>query len=189
MSAHALMYVDKETFYHFIAKADDRYRYEYVRGWIMQHQGGGTHKHARLGFRFAKAIDAAVDPKLWEVNGSDRGIDVGHTVRYPDVVVEATHPADDTLSSKEPALLVEILSASSEERDLSAKPAEYLALASLQAYVVASQDEPMCYVWLRGTDGLFEDRPAEIKGRNQVIQIPTLGIAISLADVYRGIGE
>jgi Uma2 family endonuclease len=189
MTAHALMYVDKDTFYRFIAKADARYRYEYVRGWIMQQQGGGTHKHARLGFRFAKAIDAAIDPELWEVSGSDRGIDVGHTVRYPDVVVEATHPDDDTLSTKVPSLVVEVLSASSEERDLGSKPLEYLNLASLQAYIVASQDEPMCYVWVRGADGHFEDRPAEIKGRDQSIQVPALGIAISLADVYRGIGQ
>jgi Uma2 family endonuclease len=189
MTAHALMYVDKETFYRFIAKADDRYRYEYVRGWITQQQACGTHKHARLGFRFMKAMDSAVDPKLWEVNGPDRGIDVGRTIRYADAVIEPAHPADESLSTGQPALIVEVLSPSSEERDLAAKPADYLNLASLQAYIVASQDEPMCYVWVRGADGRFEERPAEIKGRDQMIPVPALGIAISLADVYRGIGE
>lgn len=187
MTAHALMYVDKETFYRFIANADDRYRYEYVRGWIMQQQAGGTHKHARLGFRFARALDDAVDRTLWEVTGSDRGIDVGHTVRFADAVVEKRHQADDSLSTANPALILEVLSPSSEERDLGSKPLEYLHLASLQAYIVASQEEPLCYVWQRSADGTFEEKPQTIKGRDAVIAVPRLGVAISLADIYHDI--
>jgi Uma2 family endonuclease len=189
MTAHALMYVDKETFYRFIEKADDQYRYEYVRGWIMQQQQGGTFHHARVGSRFVLGLSRLVDPAVWCVTGADRGIDTGKTVRYADAVVEKLGADPGSLSTKAPALIVEVISPSSIERDLGSKPAEYLALSSLQAYVVASQDEPMCYVWVRRPDGRFEERPAEIKGRDQVIQVPALGIAISLADVYRGIGE
>ncbi len=189
MSAHALMYVDKETFYRFIEKADDGHRYEYVRGWIMQQQQGGTFHHARVGSRFVLILSQLVDPAVWSVTGADRGIDTSKTVRYADAVVEKLGADHKSLSTKEPALIVEVISPSSEERDLGSKPLEYLNLASLQAYIVASQDEPMCYVWVRGSDGCFEEKPAEIKGRDQVIQVPALGIAISLADVYRGIGE
>ena len=189
MTAHALMYVDKDTFYRFIEKADDGYRYEYVRGWIMQQQQGGTFHHARLGLRFATTLQRLLDESIWAVTGSDRAIDTGLSVRYPDAVVERLGADGKSLATEGPALVLEVLSPSSEERDLSAKPSEYLALSTLLAYIVASQDEPMCYVWLRGPDGRFEEKPAEIKGRDQVIQVPALGIAISLADVYRGIGE
>ncbi len=189
MTAHALMYVDKETFYRFIEKADDGHRYEYVRGWIMQQQQGGTFHHARVGSRFVLTLNQVVDPAVWAVTGADRGIDTGKTVRYADAVIEKLGADRKSLSTKEPALIVEVISPSSEERDLGSKPLEYFNLASLQAYIVASQDEPLCYVWVRGTDGSFQERPAEIKGRDQVIQVPALGIAISLAEVYRGIGE
>jgi Uma2 family endonuclease len=183
------MYVDKETFYRFIAKADDRYRYEYVRGWIMQQQQGGTFLHARVGSRFVLNLSQLVDPAVWSVTGSARGIVTNKTVRYADAVVEKRGADRKSLATNEPVLIVEVITPSSEERDLGSKPLEYLNIASLQAYIVASQDEPLCYVWVRGPDSRFQERPAEIRGRDQMIQVAALGIVISLAEVYRGIGE
>ena len=52
MTAHALMFVDKPTFYRFIVKAESGYRYEYVHGWIMQQQAGGTFDHVQIGRRY-----------------------------------------------------------------------------------------------------------------------------------------
>ncbi len=189
MTAHALMFVDKPTFYRFVAKAENRYRYEYVRGWIMQQQAGGTLNHAQFGRRFASILERQLDPDVWVVTGSDRGIDTGETVRYADALVERAGAPGDSLSTMAPVIVVEVLSPSSEERDLSAKPAEYLSLSTLQAYIVASQDEPLCYVWLRGADGAFTAAPFVVKGRDQTIQIPALSVAIPLAEVYRGINE
>ena len=189
MTAHALMFVDKPTFYRFIVKADEQHRYEFVRGWIMQQQAGGTLKHAQLGTRFTFELRRQLDPQRWVVTGSDRAIDVGDTVRYPDALVELPGAAGESLSTTEPVVVVEILSPSSEERDLSAKPVEYMSIATLQAYVVASQDEPLCYVWLRGPEGAFPAAPLTVKGRDQSITVPALSIAIPLGEVYRGIGE
>jgi Uma2 family endonuclease len=189
MTAHALMFVDKPTFYRFIVKSADDARYEFVRGWIMQQQAGGTLKHARLGLRFAAVLDAQLDPKIWLTTGSDRAIDTGDTVRYADTVVEKLGAPADSLATEAPWLIVEVLSPSSEERDLATKPVEYLGLASLQAYIVASQNEPLCYVWLRGDDGAFAPAPLVIKGRAESIQVSALSATIPLAEVYRGIGE
>jgi len=181
------MFVDKPTFYRFIETADEQHRYEFVRGWIMQQQAGGTFKHARLGKAFVEALSRALDRDTWVVLGSDRGIDTGETVRHADAVVEQLGAADNSLSTEAPVLIVEVLSQSSEERDLSAKPVDYLSLTSLEAYIVASQDEPLCYVWLKGADRTFKSEPSTVKGRDQVIQVRALGIAISLGDIYRGI--
>ena len=63
------------------------------------------------------------------------------------------------------------------------------SLLSLQAYIVASQDQPACFVWLRRADGTFAAEPAAVEGRDAVIHIPALSVAIPLAEVYRGIGE
>ena len=187
MTAHALMYVDKPTFYRFVEKADDGHRYEYVRGWIMQQQAGGTLRHARLGTRFATVLVSLLDPVVWVVTGSDRGIDTGETVRYADAVVERPGAPDDSLWTGSPVLIVEVLSPSSEERDLATKPTEYLSLPSLVAYVVASQDEAKCYVWIRSADGSFESAPTIVEGLDQCIRVPALSVAIPLAEVYRGI--
>lgn len=189
MTAHALMFVDKPTFYRFVAEAESGYRYEYVRGWIMQQQAGGTFNHARLGARFAAVLERQLDPQIWAVTGADRGIDTGDTVRYADTVVEKLGAPADSLATEAPWLIVEVLSPSSEERDLATKPVEYLGLQSLQAYIVARHDEPLCYVWLRNANGAFAPAPLVVKGRDQSMQISALSATIDLAEVYRGIGE
>lgn len=189
MTARALMYVDKQTFWRFVNEARDGARYEYVRGWIMQQQACGTLKHARLGVRFASYLDTALDASRWTTTGSDRAIETGDAIRYADVVVEPAGAPGSSLATTSPILVVEVLSPSSEERDLSTKPSEYLSLPSLEAYIVASQDEPLCYVWQRRADGMFDAAPQVVKGRDQSNQIAALSVALPLARVYAGIGE
>jgi Uma2 family endonuclease len=188
MTAHALMYVDKATFYRFVVNSDERHRYEYVRGWIMQQQAGGTRRHARLGAAFCAVLRSAVDPSAWAVSGLDRLIEVSGIVRFADAVVERVGTAaDDSIKTEHRIAIVEVLSPSSEERDLSVKAQEYLRAASLDTCIVASQEEVLCYVWQRRDDGTFTEAAAELRGRDKVIEVPALGITIALAEVYRGI--
>ena len=190
MTAHPFIIVDKATFYRFVAAVPEGHRYEFVRGRIVHHMTGGTFKPAGIAQRFARIIERQLDADLWiALSGSDRGVETAETIRYPDAIVEQLGVLDASLASTKPSIIIEVLSAGSEERDLEAKPAEYLSLPSLAAYIVASQDEPACLVWLRGADGAFAAEPATIEGRDQVIQIPALAVAIPLAEVYRGIGE
>ena len=97
-----------------------------------------------------------LDATRWEVNnGSDRGVETSETIRFPDVIVEPSGADDESLATSEPAIVVEVLSPTSGERDTEIKPAEYMGLPSLLAYIVASQGEPACLVWLRAPDGSF----------------------------------
>jgi Uma2 family endonuclease len=187
MTAHALMFVDKATFYRFIQTADDQHRYEYVRGWIMQQPACGTLRHVRISTDFIGCLHKNLNPQNWIVTGSDRGIDIGSAVRYADAVVEMPGASPDSISTEAPVLILEVLSPSSEERDLTTKLAEYLSMPSLDTYIVASQDAAKCYVWQRRADGTFDQKPQTLEGREQVIRIPTLGISIPFAEVYRGI--
>ncbi len=189
MTAHALMYVDRPAFYRFVANADDRHRYEWVRGWIMERQAGGARRHGRVGAGFIRVLGECLDLGTWAVSTADRLIHMPATTRYADALVERIDTAtDDSIQTDQPVLLVEVLSPSSEERDLSVKSSEYLALASLNTYIVASQDAVLCYVWQRRPDGTSADEPAKVAGRDAVIQVPGLSIAIPLGDVDEGIG-
>jgi len=188
MTAHALRFVDKPTFYRFVADSDERYRYEHVRGWIMQQQASGTLRHSKLATAFTAALVRQLDPEAWVVSGSDRLIDMSGVVRFADALVEKAGTAADTsLQTEQPVIIVEVLSPSSEERDLTVKLAEYTAVASLDTYIVAAQEEVLCYVWQRGEDGTFKGEPLRLQGRDQVIHVPRVGVAIPLAEVYRGI--
>jgi Uma2 family endonuclease len=191
MNASAFIKVDKATFYKFItASAQVDGRYEYVRGRIMQQMTGGTWKHSKIGGRFFVLLTNAADAALWDVNGPDRGIDTPETIRYPDVSMEPVGADPTSFATAAPALIVEVLSPTSGDRDLDVKPAEYLSLPSLRAYIVASQDEPACLVWLHdAATGKFPVEPQRVAGLDAVIDVPSLGLQIPLQAVYRGIAE
>ncbi len=184
------MIVDRATFYRFVQSAPEGHRYEFVNGRIIHTMTGGTVEHSTISRRFATIIERQLDPGQWLVsNGSDRGVETSQTTRYPDAILEALPVPKKSLAATAPVIVVEVLSVGSGERDLEIKPAEYLSLPSLLAYIVASQDEPTCQIWLRAADGSFPAQPATIEGRDQVIHIPALSVDIPLAEVYRGIGS
>ena len=187
MNANAGIKVDKATFYRFIERQTEGH-FEYDRGRIVQHMTGGTFDHTELVSAFMFALHALLPRPEWSINSQSRGVDTAVTVRYPDVVVERAGGSRKGLFTTTPALIVEVLSPTTSELDLNVKPAEYMSLASLAAYIVASQDRPECTVWLRGADGRFPDAPLLIAGREQVIEIAALGLTIALAEVYQGIG-
>ena len=186
MTAHTFIKVDKATFYTFV-QAQAEGRYEYVRGRIMQQQQGGTFKHVRIADRFREALNQQLNQADWVVSTSDRGVDTGETVRYPDVVVEPVGADPNGLSTSNPAVLVEVLSHSSEDRDLYVKPAEYLALSTLQAYIVASQDEVACVVWVRDSRGQFLADGIDVKGLDAVVEVKAMGVSIPLRQIYAGL--
>jgi Uma2 family endonuclease len=187
MNITAPLKVSKAEFYDFVQSHDEG-RFEWDRGRIVQQQQGGTFDHSRIVHRFRDMIARQLDGDAWFAL-SDRGVESSETIRYPDVVVEPFGAEGKSLATCTPVIIVEVLSKTSEKRDLSAKPAEYTSLASLHAYVVASQDAPECWVWLRGPDGSIAVEAAHIAGRDRVITVASLGVTLPLAEIYRGIAE
>ena len=183
MNANAGIKVDKATFYRFIERQAEGY-FEFVSGEIVRHMTGGTFDHSQITTDLVTTLRALLSRKEWAVSTQNRGVDTGETVRYPDVVVEAAGSARKTLSTSSPTLIVEVLSPSTAELDLNTKPAEYTGLASLSAYVVVNQDRPELLVWQRDANGRFPDAPARIMGRDSILEIPALAIAVSLASLY-----
>lgn len=65
-----------------------------------------------------------------------------------------------------------------------------MSLPSLEAYILASQDEMGCWVWRRSDDTrAFPGDPETHVGAAAAIVLPALGVRLPLADVYRGIVE
>jgi Uma2 family endonuclease len=134
-------------------------------------------------------LSARLDRMTWAVAPTDIAIEIGSDIRFPDVVVERRQGDDTAISTHTPTLLVEVLSPSSVGTDMTAKLAEYTSLPSLEACIVASQDEPICWVWQRGGEGrTFPRTPQEVAGRDSAIEIVALGLSLPLGEIYRGIG-
>ena len=164
-------------------------RFELERGRVVEQMTWGSRGHSMLVGRVARAFGNRLDDTVWNVCPTDLAVEITDSVRYPDVLVERTGQDTKALAAKDPVVLVEVLSPSSVVRDLNIKLGEYTALQSLQAYIVASQDEPILWVWQRNTDGKFPSDPVEIAGRTAQLVIDHLGVTIPLAELYFGIGH
>jgi Uma2 family endonuclease len=160
-------------------------RYELARSRIVM-MTGGTRGHAIIVRRLAAALEKRLDGNRWTVLTSDFGVDLGcSTVRYPDVVVDVASGRLKDLTATAPAVVAEVISASSAKDDLGVKADEYVRLPSLLAYLALAQDKPNARVWVRSTGGMWPE-PKVIEGLDAVIKIASLGIDLPLAEIYAG---
>jgi Uma2 family endonuclease len=118
---------------------------------------------------------------------ADLGVRVSEMSRpEPDVVVyPCPHRRPEGRRDRNDVLVVfEVLSPSTEKRDLDWKRKAYPSLPSLTHYIVISQDAVDVRVFAR--DDAFEGRRFE--SLDDVIDLPSLSISLPLAEIYRNTG-
>jgi Uma2 family endonuclease len=184
---NAFAKVDKAAFLQLV----DRYRgplMELVKGRVVQQMTGGSRDHGLVARRILRQIEDHLDHNAWTVL-PDRGVDTPETIRYPDIVVEPADEPGKSQTTSRPSLIVEVLSPSTTVTDLDVKPAEYMALPSLDAYVIASQDEPAVLMFERGRDGRFAAEPREVTGADAEVVLVRRGssVTLRLAAIYQGL--
>jgi Uma2 family endonuclease len=101
--------------------------------------------------------------------------------RYPDIVVAPYSDDSDDFVVKEAVIMVEVASIDSMRRDSVTKLKEYSGLATVQYYLVVSQDEASVQFFYRnGKDWsfiMFEDL-------EDLILMPKFDLHITVADIY-----
>lgn len=135
-------------------------KHEYLNGEVFA-MAGGTITHGALAMAVGTALSNALRDRLCRVLSSDVRVrsKVTGLTTYADVTVvcqkiEVTD--DDPQSVLNPALIVEVLSESTEAYDRGAKAAHYRRIASLREYVLVSQGEPLVEVYRRNERGKWE---------------------------------
>ena len=161
-------------------------RHELVGGAIIM-MSPVNRAHAVLTVRLIAALARQLDSDRYDVTGPDFGVRTHRGIRSPDVMVDARAPSNSR-AAEAPILIGEVLSPSSVAVDMVEKVAEYTALASLQVYLVFSQDEPRAWVWRRNDGGRFPDAPAMVSGADAILAVDALGANLSFAEIYRGLG-
>ncbi len=180
-------YVDKATFCRWVERQERKY--EWKEGRIVQ-MTNVSWAHSTIVTNFIFGLGARLDRDNWSIMAVDFGVETDDAIRYPDLVVEAMNAEDPKRRrSNEPTLMVEVLSPSSGGRDFVEKRAEYQTFASLEAYIVASQDEPICWLWQRDAHGGFPAAPVEVVGGEASIALDGRAIALPMAEIYRGISS
>jgi Uma2 family endonuclease len=162
------------------------YRSEYYCGHIYA-MSGGSYQHFQIIGNISGELHAALKKRPCSVGSSDLRLRVSADglYTYPDVVVICGDPrfADDQKDTLlNPALIVEVLSPSTEAYDRGFKSAQYRTLESLDEYVLVSQAEPRIEVFRRQSGGHW--LLSEAIGLEAVCRFESLECGIPLADIY-----
>lgn len=161
-------------------------RHEYLGGYVYATTGGSM-RHNRIALNLAAALMKQLDSSRCQVFINDMKLHVqaADSVYYPDVFVHCGGgPAGTAKVVTSAALIVEVLSDSTEQTDRREKRAAYQRLGGLRAYWVVSQDEQQVEVHQRDEHGTWATRLCTRGG-----ELDTAGLtpqALQLADLYSG---
>lgn len=130
-----------------------------------------------------------LDRTRFQAGPAEFGVRTGVGVRYPDVLVDRAGAGLEDLACAAPIFIAEVLSPSTAGLDFTTKLHEYAAIASVQTYLICSQDEPRAWFWSRQGDGSWPTLPAELAGRGGTIPLGGLDIELAMAAIFRGIPD
>jgi Uma2 family endonuclease len=172
----------------FLQWAEGREGHFELKGNRVVMMTGGTKGHAFVTQEITYALRRRLDPVVWRVTAADLAVAIGEDIRYPDIVVEPASSEWSALSTECPVFLAEVLSPSSLALDFRDKAAEYMSLPSLEAYLVAAQDEPRMWLWQRPAPGdhkrPFPASPQEFEGLDATLSLTAFGVTMQLAEIY-----
>jgi Uma2 family endonuclease len=159
------------------------FKSEYVDGTIVP-MAGATRTHNLINKNVSGLFWLQLRNKSCEVYQSDMKVRTGERYSYPDTVVVCAGPQFEDAEKdilKNPTVVVEVLSSSTEMYDRGDKFAAYRQLESLQAYVLVSQLMPRVEVFKRqANDWLF----SEVSGLEQTLILEVIGCELKLSEVY-----
>ena len=169
-------------FLRFAEKQVERVEYENGRFVAM---GTTSGPHNEIVLNLAGILKSLSRKKGCKVYVESVSLEVEKDGKYylPDVMLtcDARDHADRKLK-RYPSLVAEVLSATSVKRDRGEKLQAYLKLASLQHYLLLSQDQIRVEVFSRGAEGnwLYQS----LEGLNQTLHLSQPELSIPLASLY-----
>jgi Uma2 family endonuclease len=187
MSVHSKPYLTPED-YLALERASET-KSEYLDGEMVG-MTGATRWHNLISTNLVRELSQQLKQRPCEVYSNDQRVGVPTTglYTYPDVVVACSEPRfeDDSLDTLlNPVLIVEVLSPTTEGYDRGKKFEHYRTVDSLAEYLLVSQDELLVEQFVRQSGEaagtwLF----TATAGRDGVVQLPSLGCTLALAEVY-----
>lgn len=165
---------------------DSDTKHEYYQGEVFAMAGASPNHDQIAGNTFA-GLHSQMRKRDCRVYSSDIRLRVKTTglYTYPDIKVVCGEPEftnDKPQTLLNPTLIIEVLSPSTEQYDRGKKFQHYRRLASLQEYVLISQDNPRIERFLRQVDGTWVLK--EAIGLEAVLELDSIQCTLELADVY-----
>jgi len=165
------------------------FRHEYVRGEVTDMTGASREHNLIVGNIYA-SLHGQLRKRSCEVYATDMRVKVSATglYTYPDVVVVCGSPQledehFDTLLN--PTVLIEVLSASTEDYDRGKKFARYRRLESLCDYLLVAQDRMHVEQYTRQPDGAW--RFSEAEQPEAKVVLASIDCELVLDEIYEKI--
>ncbi len=158
-------------------------RWEYVNGTVRL-MAGGSPDHGAICTNIVRALGNALIPRGCRVYGSDVKIHTSDGVTtFPDISVicgeQQSFGKNDVVIN--PVLVVEVLSPSTRDYDLTEKFEHYQTVPTLQDYLLVEQDRARVLLYTR-RNGYWEMR--EARGLESEMHLASVDVTLKLSDVY-----
>jgi Uma2 family endonuclease len=162
-------------------------KHEFVDGRTVA-MAGGTEAHNTIRVNLITASSPKLRGSPCRPFPSDMLVRTGSgRGRYPDMTIDCGPRRDDNLFAPHPAVVFEVLSPDTQKQDRTVKLADYNATPAILHYVLIEQDEPLVDVYSRGPHGDFSLRPQEISGLDSIVELPAIGISLTMSEIYDGL--
>jgi Uma2 family endonuclease len=161
------------------------YRHEYVNGTVYA-MSGASLAHNRIARKLVMALDVHLkggpcEPFFLEARLEIRaGRD--QIMYYPDVMVSCRPEDRSDQIVRNPKLVVEILSKSTQHIDRREKVMTYQRVQAIEEYVLIAQNQPRVIVHRRSEDW----RPMLYSSMEAQVELRSIGLHIPLSQIYEG---
>lgn len=151
---------------------------------------GGTRWHSRIGTNLAREFGNKLRNHRCQPFNAELRVKIEATglYTYPDLSIvcgEDLYVDDEMDSLTNPTVLIEVLSESTEGYDRGRKFEHYRQIPSLKEYLLVSQNDPRIEQFLRQESNEWLLR--ETSGIAGTLTLPSLEIAVSLAEIFAGV--
>lgn len=160
-------------------------RHEYRRGLVYA-MAGGTDNHDRIALNLLTLINLHLGDSECRFHSGNVKVSYQAEFYYcPDAFVTCDpRDRDDRYIKRYPKLIVEVLSPSTEAFDTGEKFVDYQQLASLDEYVLITQESQRVECRRRTSANTWE---TVVYGLGESVALQSIGMEFAIADLYRGL--
>ncbi len=164
-------------------------RHEYYKGEVIDMSATRVN-HSKIQMNFIREIGSFLKEKSADVFGSDLRIHIPANMfyTYPDAMIVCDEPAlldEESDTVLNPAVIVEIMSSSTQDYDRGEKLKLYCSIESLQEYILIDSLSVKVEHYIKLPNGTWLSQ--EMNMISDSVVIASIDFALPLAELYYGV--
>ena len=161
-------------------------KHEYICGEVYA-MAGASDAHVTISLNLLTLLRTHVRGSNCRVYSSDMKVHIesANAFYYPDALVTCDRrDTEEKYFKRYPCLIVEVLSATTENFDRNGKFSDYQQLETLEEYVLISQDKMQVECWRRSSNGNWVKTSYESGAE---VELTSLNFKCAIADLYEDV--